>query len=151
MRAVTIETFGSTGDLVVRERSDVVAGPGEVVVEIRAAALNRRDVRVISGGWPGCEAPLVPGSDGCGVVRSLGAGARGVAIGDEVVICPSLGWGDDIAQHGPEFRILGGPDDGTFAEQVRVPAQNVFPKPRRLTVEQTAALPLAGLTMWRAL
>ena len=151
MRAVTIESFGATRDLVVRERDPLVAGPGEVVVDIRAAALNRRDVRVITGGWPGCETPLTPGSDGCGVVRSLGPGAGGVAVGDEVVILPSLGWGDDITRHGPEFRILGGPDDGTFAEQVRVPAQNVFPKPARLSVEQTAALPLAGLTVWRAL
>ena len=151
MRAVTIETFGSAGDLVVRERADLSAGPGEVVVDIRAAALNRRDLRVISGGWPGCEAPLTPGSDGCGVVRSLGPGAGGVAVGDEVVILPSLSWGDDITRHALEFRILGGPDDGTFAEQVRVPAQNVFPKPARLSVEQTAALPLAGLTVWRAL
>ena len=151
MRAVTVETFGSPTDLVVRELADLVAGPGEVVVKIRAAALNRRDVRVISGGWPGCETPLTPGSDGCGVVHSLGPGARGVAVGDEVVICPSLSWGDDVAQHGPDFSILGGPADGTFAEQVRVPAENVFPKPARLSIEETAALPLAGLTMWRAL
>ena len=106
---------------------------------------------MISGGWPGCEAPLTPGSDGCGVVHSLGPGARGVAVGDQVVIFPSLGWGDDITRHGPSFNILGGPTDGTFAEQVRVPAENVFPKPARLSIEETAALPLAGLTMWRAL
>ena len=64
---------------------------------------------------------------------------------------PALEWGDDPRVLGPGFRILGGPDDGTFAEQVRVPAENVFAKPGRLSLEQAAALPLAGLTAWRAL
>ena len=75
----------------------------------------------------------------------------GLAEGDEVVILPSLDWGEDRRVLGPGFRILGGPDDGTFAEQVRVPAANVFPKPARLPFEAAAALPLAGLTAWRAL
>ena len=107
-----------------------IPGPGEVVIDLRAAALNRRDLRVIAGGWPGVTAPLVPGSDGAGVVRALGGGVSGLAEGDEVVILPSLDWGDDPRVLGPRFRILGGPDDGTFAEQVRVPAENVFPSPR---------------------
>ena len=149
--ALVIETFGSTDDLVLRERAALEPGPGEVVVDVRAAALNRRDVRVIAGSWPGCEPDLVPGSDCCGVVRSLGAGVGRVAVGDEVVVLPSLRWGDDVAQHGPAVQILGGPSDGTFAEQVRVPAENAFPKPRRLSLEQAAALPLAGVTVWRAL
>jgi zinc-binding alcohol dehydrogenase/oxidoreductase len=150
-QAVTVREFGGPDVLVVEDRPVLRAEPGEVVVDLRAAALNRRDLRVIAGGWPGVEAPLVPGSDGAGVVRSVGSGVSGAAEGDEVLILPSLDWGDDPAVLGPRFRILGGPDDGTFAEQVRVPAANVFAKPARLSFEQAAALPLAGLTAWRAL
>jgi zinc-binding alcohol dehydrogenase/oxidoreductase len=85
------------------------------------------------------------------VIRSLGAGVGGVAEGDEVVIFPSLGWGPGEAAPQPGFRILGGPDDGTYAELIRVPAENVLPKPQRLSWDEAAALPLAGLTAWRAL
>jgi NADPH:quinone reductase-like Zn-dependent oxidoreductase len=133
---LTLHEFGGPEALVLEDRPVLHPGPGEVVIDLRAAALNRRDLRVIAGGWPGVTLPLVPGS---------------VAAGDEVVILPSLEWGDDPSVLGPRFRILGGPDDGTFAEQVRVPAENVFAKPARLSFEEAAALPLAGLTTWRAL
>jgi zinc-binding alcohol dehydrogenase/oxidoreductase len=150
-QAVVAREFGGPERLELEDRAELEPGPGEIVIDLRAAALNRRDLRVIEGGWPGVTSPLVPGSDGAGVVRALGAGAGGVAEGDDVVILPSLDWGDDWRVLGPQFRILGGPDDGTFAEQIRVPAVNVFPKPSRLSFEQAAALPLAGLTAWRAL
>jgi NADPH:quinone reductase-like Zn-dependent oxidoreductase len=146
-----VREFGGPEALAVEERPVLHAGPGEVVIDLRAAALNRRDLRVIAGGWPGVKAPVVPGSDGAGVVRSVGSGVSGPAEGDEVLILPSLDWGDDPSVLGPHFRILGGPDDGTFAEQVRVPAENVFAKPARFSFEEAAALPLAGLTTWRAL
>jgi NADPH:quinone reductase-like Zn-dependent oxidoreductase len=129
---------------------DPEPGPGEVVVELRAAALNRRDVFVRKGVAPS-PLPVILGSDGAGVVRSLGAGVGGVAEGDEVVIFPSLGWGGGEHAPQPGFRILGAPDDGTYAELIRIPAENVMPKPKRLSWEETAALPLAGLTAWRAL
>jgi zinc-binding alcohol dehydrogenase/oxidoreductase len=150
-QALVVREFGGPEALGVENRDELVPGPGEVVVDLRASALNRRDLRVIAGGWPGVTAPLVPGSDGAGVVRSLGAGVGGVAAGDEVVVLPAIDWGDDPRVLGPSFRILGGPGDGTFAEQVRVPAANVFPRPARLPFEYAAALPLAGLTAWRAL
>jgi zinc-binding alcohol dehydrogenase/oxidoreductase len=120
---------------------DPVAGPGEVLVELRAAALNRRDlgVRREPQAYP---QPLIPGSDGAGVRRDTG---------EEVVILPSIAWGDREDAPGPQFRILGGADPGTFAELIVVPAENVFPKPRRLSLEEAAAFPLAALTAWRAL
>lgn len=129
---------------------DPQAGPGEVVVALRAAALNRRDVFVRKGIAPS-PLPLIPGSDGAGVVRTVGGGVSGLSEGDEVVILPSLGWGGGEDAPEPGFRILGGPDDGTYAELVRVPAANVFPRPARLSWEESAALPLAGLTAYRAL
>jgi zinc-binding alcohol dehydrogenase/oxidoreductase len=150
-QAIVVREFGGPEALVVEQRPELVPGPGEIVIDVRAAALNRRDLRVVAGGWPGVSAPVVPGSDGAGIVRSLGAGADGFAVGDEVLVFPALEWGDDPRVLGPAFRILGGPEDGTFAEQVRVPAANVFAKPARFSFEQAAALPLAGLTAWRAL
>ena len=80
-----------------------------------------------------------------------GAGAGGPDEGSEVVIHPSLFWGDDIRIPGKDFRILGLPEDGTYAQFVKVPAENVFPKPSHLSHEETAAVPLAALTAYRAL
>jgi len=150
-QAVVVREFGGPENLVVSDVPELVPAPGEVVVDLRAAAVNRRDLRIVAGGWPGVTAPVVPGSDGAGVVRALGTGVSGLAEGDEVVILPALHWGNDPRIGGPRFSILGGPDDGTFADQVRVPAENVYAKPARLDWNEAAALPLAGLTAWRAL
>lgn len=150
MDAVVLSETGGPEVLRVVTAPDPVAGPGEVVVSLMAAALNRRDVFVRKGIAPS-PLPVIPGSDGAGVVRSLGTGVSGIAEGDEVVIMPALGWGGGEAAPAPGFRILGGPDDGTYAELISIPAENVFPKPARLTFEEAAALPLGGLTAYRAL
>jgi NADPH:quinone reductase-like Zn-dependent oxidoreductase len=132
------------GELSFEQVDDPVAGPGEVVVELRAAAVNRRDLLVRNPPGPAYvfPLPLVPGSDGAGVRRDTG---------EEVVIYPGLGWGGREDAAGAEWRILGGPDDGTYAELVKVPEANVFARPRRLSWEESAAFPLAGLTAYRAL
>lgn len=150
MNAIVLGETGGPEVLRLGEAPDPTPGPAEVVVALKAAALNRRDVFLRKGIAPS-PLPVIPGSDGAGVVRSLGQGVGGVAEGDEVVIFPSLGWGDGEAAPEPGFRILGGPDDGTYAELIAVPAQNVFPRPSRLSWEESAALPLAGLTAYRAL
>ena len=141
MHAVVLREFGAPRVLRYEELPDPEPGPGEVVVELRAAALNRRDTFVRKGLYE-YPLPLVPGSDGAGVRRDTG---------EEVVVLPSLGWGEREEAPGPEFEILGGPTSGTYAELVKVPAENVFPKPRRFSWEQAAAFPLAGLTAYRAL
>ncbi|HZQ66844.1 MAG TPA: zinc-binding dehydrogenase [Gaiellaceae bacterium] len=132
------------GELRFEEAPDPVAGPGEVVVELRTAAVNRRDLLVRNPPGPAYQFPLpvIPGSDGAGVRRDTG---------EEVVVYPGLHWGDREDAAGPEWEILGGPTDGTYAELVKVPAENVFPKPARFSWEEAAAFPLAGLTAWRAL
>jgi zinc-binding alcohol dehydrogenase/oxidoreductase len=150
VQAIALQEYGGPEVLRVVAYPDPRPGPGEVVVELRAAALNRRDRLVRSGFFP-FRLPLVPGSDGAGIRRDTG---------EEVVILPSLHWDDGSeageraareSAPGPRFEILGGPRDGTYAELVKVPAENVFPKPRRLSWEEAAALPLAGLTAYRAL
>lgn len=150
MQAIRMSEPGGPEVLVLEQVADPEPGPGEVVVALKAAALNRRDVFVRKG-VAKVPLPLTPGSDGAGVVHRIGAGVTGVTEGDEVIILPSLAWGDDQRAPGPGFRILGGPDQGTYAEQIVIPAANVFPKPSRLSWHEAAALPLAGLTAWRAL
>lgn len=150
MQAIRMNEPGGPEVLVLEQVPDPAPAPGEVVVSLKAAALNRRDVFVRKG-VAKVPLPLTPGSDGAGVVHAVGAGVTGVSEGDEVIILPSLAWGDDQRAPGSRFRILGGPDQGTYAEQIVIPAENVFPKPARLSWHEAAALPLAGLTAWRAL
>ena len=150
MKAIRMNEPGGPEVLVLEDVPDLEPGPGEVVVHLKAAALNRRDVFVRKG-VAKVPLPLTPGSDGAGVVSAVGAGVTRVSEGDEVIILPSLSWGDDQRAPGPGFRILGGPDQGTYAQQIVIPAENVYAKPGRLSWHEAAALPLAGLTAWRAL
>ena len=150
MKAIVLHRAGEPEALHPEVVADPTPGPGEVVVRLRAAALNHRDLFICRGQYAGLRYPVIPGADGCGEVAAVGPGVTGVARGDAVVINPSLDWGDDPRVQGPHFRILGLPDDGTFAELVKVPAANVLPRPAGLTDEEAAALPLAGLTAYRA-
>jgi NADPH:quinone reductase-like Zn-dependent oxidoreductase len=125
------------------------AGPREAVVRIEAAALNHRDVWIQKGQYAGLKYPIVPGSDGSGVV--VAAPDEVDWVGKDVIIDPALEWGDSEAYQDPEaFRILGLPDDGTLAEYIKVPVRNLAEKPTHLSFEEAAALPLAGVTAWRA-
>lgn len=150
MQAIQLTETGGPEVLAISDVADPVAGPGDVIVDLRAAALNRRDIFLRKGIAPS-PLPVIPGSDGAGVVSEVGSEVSGVQVGDDVIILPSLAWGAGEAAPAPEFRILGGPDNGTYAQRIVIPAENVFPKPSRLSWEEAAALPLAGLTAWRAL
>jgi zinc-binding alcohol dehydrogenase/oxidoreductase len=112
----------------------------QAVVELKTAALNHRDWWIRQGQYAGIKFPTILGSDGAGICE-----------GREVIINPSLDWGDREAFQGKNYRILGLPDHGTFAEQVIVPRRNLADKPQHLSWEQAAAIPLAGLTAWRVL
>ncbi len=115
-------------------------GEGEVLVSLRAAALNKRDYWITKGKYPGLSFPLVPGSDGAGLVD-----------GREVVINPGLDWGSDPDHFALDFRILGMPDHGTFAQMVKVPESNLYDKPKHLSWVEAAALPVCGVTAYRAM
>jgi len=112
----------------------------EVLVQLKAAALNRRDYFITQGLYPNIKLPIILGSDGAGTHE-----------GREVIINPNIKWGDDPAFQSKEYRILGLPKDGTFAEAVAVERRKLADKPSHLTWEQAAALPLAGMTAYRAL
>jgi NADPH:quinone reductase-like Zn-dependent oxidoreductase len=124
---------------------------GEAVVAIRCAALNHRDVWIQKGLYAGLKFPIILGSDGAGVVIETGSGVDPAWRGKEVIINPSIAWGESERWQGKDFRILGLPDNGTFAERVKVAATQLVSKPAHLDFAHAAALPLAGLTAYRAL
>ncbi len=113
---------------------------GQVIVNIHAAALNHRDLYITQGLYAGIRTPCILGSDGAGEYR-----------GKPVVLYPALEWGINPNVQSKNFRVLGMPEEGTFAEYINIPRGNLFPMPAHLNWEQAAALPLAGLTAWRIL
>ena len=142
MKAVRLHEVGGPQNLRVEEIDAPVPGQGETLVRVRAAAFNRRDVFITQGLYPGIALPRTLGSDGAGVHEDTEA---------EVVIDPMLGWGSDPKLWADGASILGMPHDGTFAQYLAVPRENVYPKPQHLSMEEAAAIPLAGLTAYRAL
>jgi NADPH:quinone reductase-like Zn-dependent oxidoreductase len=148
MRAVQLT---AVNQLAIAEVAEPKAAPGEVVIAIRAAALNHRDVWIKAGQYAGLKWPCIPGSDGAGEIVAVGANVDPAWLGREVIVNPSLGWGDNPRAQGGQFSILGLPLDGTLAQKVAVPVSQVTAKPPHLTWEEAAALPLAGLTAYRAL
>lgn len=131
--------------------AEPIPGPGEALVAIRAAALNHRDVWIKAGEYAGLKWPCIPGSDGAGVVAATGDGVdRAAWQGREVIINPSFNWGASESAQGEQFSILGLPRNGTLAEKIAVPVEQLTAKPPHLTWEEAAALPLAGLTAYRA-
>ena len=136
--------------LVYEDCPDPEPGPGDVVVELRAAALNRRDYWITQGLYPGIQTPVILGSDGAGVVAEVGKDADPSLAGGEVIVNPGLEWGSDQHAQQESFRVLGMPDNGTFAEKLIIPALQIHSRPEHLSWHEAAALPLAGVTAYRA-
>ncbi|MGV8877897.1 MAG: quinone oxidoreductase family protein [Sphingobacteriaceae bacterium] len=149
MRAVVLE--GLNVPLSIKEIVIPLLSAGEVLVKIKAAALNRRDYWITKGQYAGIQYPAVLGSDGAGIIVDVASDVDKAWIEREVVIYPGDNWGDNPEFQQPDFKILGLPDNGTFAEFVKVSVTYVHPKPTHLTWEEAAAFPLAGLTAFRAL
>ena len=149
MKAIVLE--GADKPLAYKEVDTPAAAPGEALVKIKAAALNRRDYWITVGQYGGIKYPTILGSDGAGIVAEVGSDEDKHWLNKEVVINPSSGWGDDPNFQSANFKILGLPEDGTLAEYVKVPVGQLHPKPAHLNWEQAAAIPLAALTTYRAL
>ena len=149
-KALVLQEAGKP--LVLEHRQIPVPKPGEALVHLQFAALNHRDLWMRKGAYGNMAGlPCVLGSDGFGVVESVGFEADKKWVGSPVVIFPTLDWGEDDAAPGPAWRILGIPDAGTFAEYIVVPLTQLFPAPKNLSPEESTALPLAGVTAHRAL
>jgi zinc-binding alcohol dehydrogenase/oxidoreductase len=149
MKAIVLEAADKP--LACKDVDKPTLQPGEALVQVKAAALNRRDYWITVGKYAGLKYPTILGSDGAGVVAEVGSDVDKHWIGKEVIINPGYGWGDNEDFQSDDFKILGLPADGTFAEYVKVQSQHLHPKPAHLTWEQAAAIPLGALTTYRAL
>jgi zinc-binding alcohol dehydrogenase/oxidoreductase len=141
VRAIRIHEDGGPEVLRLDDVEDPVAGAGEVLVRLRAAALNRLDCWIRQG-LPSVPKPRILGADGAGVIEALGDGVEGFENGQPVVLNPGL---DDGA------KILGEHTDGTHAELIAVPQAYVHPLPDGLEFEEAAAFPLVYETAYRML
>ena len=153
MRAVRLHELGGPQCLRLDELPMPQPAAGEALVRVGAAAFNRRDVFITQGLYPGIALPKTLGSDGAGVLEALGSdSACSARAGDAVVIDPMLDWGGDArVWDAKRSSILGMPRDGTFAQYVAVPAGMCIRSRRACPLEEAAAIPLAGLTAYRAL
>ncbi|PIQ48885.1 MAG: alcohol dehydrogenase [Cytophagales bacterium CG12_big_fil_rev_8_21_14_0_65_40_12] len=127
-----------------------VPAAGQVLVKLKAAALNRRDQWIREGKYPNIQFDTILGSDGAGIVEAIGEGVAGDLLGKEVIINPNVNWGEDPKVQSKAYSIIGMPNNGTFAEYITVDADKVFAKPQHLDWAEAAALPLGGLTAFRA-
>ena len=150
MQALQLDTINLPA--AIREVPTPTPGPGEILVKLYAAALNYRDVWIQKGQYAGIKLPCTLGSDGAGEVAAHGPDvpADAPAVGARVLLNPGLRWGTNPRAQAKDFVVLGMPDPGTFAEYITLPAQYIRPLPVHLSFEQGAALPLAGLTAYRA-
>lgn len=151
MKALYLEQADGTESVKVAEVETPTPKAGEVRVAIKAASLNHRELWIPRGQYPGMQLPATLGCDGAGLVDMVGDGVEGAKVGDEVVLYPARDWGPNRHAPAKEFGLLGMPHPGTIAEYICVPVDNLAPKPAFMSFEEAAAIPLTGLTSWRAL
>ena len=158
MKAVYLEKFGGPDVLTYGEQPKPVAGPGEVLVRVRACGINHLDLWVRAG-LPGLdpEMPHILGNDIVGEVSEVGPGVRNVMPGDRTLVNPTLSSGTCTACAAGDdhlcrfYDVIGRKRNGGYAEWVVVPAANCLLYPSNLTWEQAAAVPLVFVTAWHML
>lgn len=159
MKAIRYSEFGGVEVLRHEDVPDPEPGPVDVVVDVAATALNRLDV-VQRNGWftmPGFAMPHIAGMDVAGVVSAIGDEVVGVAVGDRVVVDPSLAGVDDRSKLGGmgdlygELGIIGATVDGGYAEKCLVPASHVYAVPDDISLEQAAPFATCFVTAAHAL
>lgn len=149
MKAIVHSGQSGLAGLQYTESTSRVPEAGEVQIQLKSAGINHRDLFIMAGRGTQ-DTPLIPGSDGAGIIVAIGESVRGCAIGDEVIIHPTLGW--EVASNVPIVpNIVGGPTDGTLAQYITLPAENALPKPAHLSWEEAGVLSLSALTAYRAL
>ena len=128
-------TYPAIGELELPAPNEVMAE-----IEVKAVALNRRDYYITQGLYPGVEFPVVLGSDVSGIYKN-----------EDVIVNPNIDWGANEAVQSDAYHILGMPSWGGMAQYVQVAKDRIHPKPAHLSLEEASALPLAGLTAFRAI
>jgi NADPH:quinone reductase-like Zn-dependent oxidoreductase len=158
LKAIIFTKHGGPEVLHMADVPEPSIGPQEVLVRIRACALNHLDLWV-RGGLPGVEIPMphIPGSDIAGEIAKVGDGVTGIRAGDKVVLAPGISCG--VCEHClagrdnfcRQYTLFGYKVDGGYAEYVKAPAANVFAMPQNISFEEAAAIPLVFLTAWHML
>ena len=152
MKCVAIENGFGLENLRVVERPEPAPGPNDVLIRVRAASLNYRDLLVAKGAYnPRLPLPRVICSDGAGEVARVGPAVKRIKVGDRVAGAFMQGWTDGALTEAKSRTALGGDLDGMLAEYVVLNEEGVVPIPSHLTFEEAATLPCAGVTAWHAL
>lgn len=158
MKAVRFHRFGEADTLIYEEVPTPKAGPGEVVVQVKACALNYLDIWIREG-VPAykIQLPHIPGSDVAGTVAEIGPGVEGISVGQGAIIAPGLSCfrcayclsgRDNLCD---QYRIFGAGCDGGYAEFAKAPAANLLPIPEGISFEEAAAFPITFVTAWHML
>lgn len=158
MKAIRFHTFGNADVLRYEDAPTPVIGPNEVLLQLKAAALNHLDIWVRSGAREkNIPLPHIPGCDGAGIIAEVGSSVTSFTAGDRVLISPGLSCGTcDLCKAGRdnlcrEYRVIGTKEDGTYSEYVRLPAANILHIPNGMEFNEAAAAPLVFLTAWHML
>ncbi|HLY55833.1 MAG TPA: NAD(P)-dependent alcohol dehydrogenase [Stellaceae bacterium] len=149
MRAIELKAPGFDG-LTAVELPVPTPGPGEILIELRAASVNYRDLMVVLGEYP-AKSPVVPLSDGVGTIVELGAGVRRFKTGQRVCPVFAPGWASGAPCETTMARALGAGSDGVLRELMTLGADDAVLVPDHLSDEEAATLPCAALTAWSAL
>lgn len=156
MKAVIFHEHGGIDVLKYEEVPDLEISPDEVLIRVKACALNHLDIWVRRG-IPGISLPHISGSDVAGIVEKVGDRVKDVKRGQRVIANPSLSCGRcEYCIQGEDslcvsYKILGEQVDGGYAELIKLPGQNVIPIPDDISFEEAAAVPLVFMTAWRML
>ncbi|MGA7893367.1 MAG: alcohol dehydrogenase catalytic domain-containing protein, partial [Candidatus Sulfotelmatobacter sp.] len=156
MKAVRIHQFGGPEVLTYEDVADPQPRKDQVLVRVRACALNHLDVWVRKG-LPGVKLPHILGSDVAGEVVELGEYVGGFKVGQRILVAPMHFCGQcekcvaGLQNQSREFTVLGNGVDGGNCELIAVPAENVIPIPDALDFNQAASVPLVFLTAWHML
>ncbi len=158
MKAIRFHEFGEVNVLRYEEAPMPKPGPTEVLLQLETAALNHLDIWTRKGTRDkSTPLPHIPGSDGAGIVADIGKSVTTVQPGARVVISPGLGCGacrmclaglDNLCS---TYHVLGTRENGTYAEYVVVPVQNIIPLPEAMSFREGAAAALVFLTAWHML
>jgi NADPH:quinone reductase-like Zn-dependent oxidoreductase len=158
VKAAYFKEHGGAEKIIYDDYRDPAPGPGEVVVRVRACALNHVDMLLLDGRFPPPEGlPHVNGCEVTGTLEALGPGVQGLERGTRVILFPGLSCGRcEYCLQGQRtvcvrYGYLGAHKDGGYAELIKAPAVNVVPLAEALSFESGAAVPLAMLTSWHAL
>lgn len=153
MKAIIFSEHGGPEKLVYGEVPQPVIGPGEVLIRVKACALNHLDIWIRQGNpsYP-ISLPHISGSDIAGVVEEVGVQVEGVIVGDRVLVSPGVScWRCEFCLTGRDnlcqsYSLIGGKMHGGYAEYLKAPFRNILPMPENLSFEQAAAFPLVSVT-----